>query len=685
MGDLIRTVDPPGDDEDEPEEDDLVLAKAPKGLFSDLVSEDENDLGGGWDFEGQQAVEAQGPAAATGLAAKIRARLEERGEAPPEEQAAAGAGAGAGKEPVEVLGTTTAAASHLSTGIHFSELRLSKPLLRALAELGFGSPTPIQRDVIPQALKGLDVLATAETGSGKTASFLLPALERLCQSANVRARKRDAKGRLLAGGRVATKALVLLPTRELAVQCHAMLRDLARFTMVTYQLVAGGFVSQDQASSLRSQPDIVVATPGRMLDHLLNTQSVHMELLEIVIFDEADRLLELGFREECMQVLKCCSKGRQTMLFSATHNTSVEELAKLALVKPVRVKANAVNRVAETLEQEFVKAPSEDLREAVLLSLCTRVYTKGVIIFCATKKAAHRLAMVFGLSGLSFAEIHGNMAQGDRVQALQRFQRGEAEHLLATDLAARGLDLQNVATVINFHLPLDASRYIHRVGRTARMGRTGRAVTIYTPAEYGKVKQLGKQCCSKVKSKVLKRTVASDAIEQWSTKIEGFRADIEAIGEEESLERELRLADLFAGKSENLHKHKAAIHARPEKTWYMTNGEKRKLKEKDAEDATARGEAAQEPPGGQSHRTAEPDDEEVREAKRVKRLREKVEQKRAAEKAERQEDDRRIRAAGRRAKAKNGSRAGKGEDPPPRDRDKKKKKNKKSKGRGKGK
>merc|ERR1719382_449987 len=468
--------------------------------------------------------------------------------------------------------------------MQFSELRLSRPLLRALAELQFATPTPIQRDVIPPALRGLDVLATAETGSGKTASFLLPALERLCQSTNVRARKRDAGGRIIMG-QVATKALVLIPTRELAVQCHAMLRDLSKYTMVTFQLVAGGFV--DQSGSLRQQPDIVIATPGRLLDHLLNSASVHMELLEIVVFDEADRLLELGFRDECLEVLKRCSRGRQTMLFSATMNTSVEDLAALALVKPVRVHASPVNHVVETLEQEFVKVPSEDLREAVLLSLCTRSYTKSVIVFCATKDAAHRLAIIFGLCGLSFAEIHGNLPQSERVSALQRFQHRQADFLLATDLAARGLDLPNIETVINFHLPLDVARYIHRVGRTARMGRAGRAVTVYTPEEYMKVKKLGRQCCSKVKSKVLKRTVAAEAVQQWASKIKGFEADIDAIRQDESLERELRLADMLSGKSENMQRHREEIRARPAKTWIMTNREKKDVKKAELERAQA--------------------------------------------------------------------------------------------------
>ncbi|CAJ1373408.1 unnamed protein product, partial [Effrenium voratum] len=349
---------------------------------------------------------------------------------------------------------------HLRTDLHFADLRLSKPLLRACSELQFQCPTPIQRDVIPLALKGSDILATAETGSGKTASFLLPTLERLCQSSSVRARRRDAAGQLILGP-VGTKAVVLIPTRELAVQCHAMLQNLAKYTLVTYQLVAGGYVAHDQAASLRHQPDLVVATPGRLLDHLMNSQSVHMELLEIVIFDEADRLLEMGFRQECLEA------GRDaTMLFSATMNASVEDLAGLALIKPERVHASPVNAVAQTLEQEFVKAPSAELREAALLSLVSRNYDSKVIVFCSTKQVAHRLAIIFGLCRLKFAEIHGELSQGERAASLQSFQSNKADFLIATDIASRGLDLPNTKTVINFQLPADVTRYIHRVGRT---------------------------------------------------------------------------------------------------------------------------------------------------------------------------------------------------------------------------
>mmetsp|Transcript_30057 Transcript_30057/g.70054 ORF Transcript_30057/g.70054 Transcript_30057/m.70054 type:complete len:784 (-) Transcript_30057:14-2365(-) len=635
MADLIQTVDDEDDvDGGQEEEDGLELSDKAAFTFKDLMSDDEVEeqkpASTAWNFESHSAEAESAPAKdlADFLAERIKERLDRKREAEAEAAAAEAAAAAAGtadaegadggeastgkrkkrkkaaaaapeaaEEPAEAPEQDSAAAEaagqdsqpaasssdkgtvgHLRTDTQWAELRLSRPLLRAVADLRFDTPTPIQRDVIPPALAGQDILATAETGSGKTASFLLPILERLCQSPNVRCRKFDASGRMMIG-RVATKAMILIPSRELAVQCHSMLQNLSKYTMVTYQLVAGGFAQKEQASSLRHQPDIVVATPGRLLDHLLNSQSVHMELLEVVVFDEADRLLELGFRQECMTVLQHCAKGRQTMLFSATLNASVGDLAELALVKPVRVHVNKVNRVAEMLEQEFVKAPKEELREAVLLSLVTRNYTRRVIVFCATKKATHRVAILLGLSGLSFTEISGNLLQVDRVKALQRFQSGEADFLVATDLAARGLDLQNVDTVINFHLPLDIARYVHRVGRTARAGRSGRAVTIYTPEEYLKVKKLGKQCCTQVKAKVFKRSIAADAMVEWADKISALEADIEEIIQEEGIERESRYANMLVDKTENITKNKESIHSRPAKTWFMSGVDKRKLKQ----------------------------------------------------------------------------------------------------------
>jgi len=678
--DLVRTGDADDQADGDSEDDGVVISKA-KGalLFDDLVSDEElpparvarksAQEAAKWSFDTHDAEE-RGAVGGTSSALedKIRERLEsklskaegktkgKKAKAKSKKKAAKSA-TEVPREPASAAEFDTPEApegtpEHLRTNIHFADLRLSRPLLRACTELKFECPTPIQRDVIPPALKGTDILATAETGSGKTASFLLPTLERLCQSPSVRARRRDAAGKLIIGP-VATKAVVMIPTRELAVQCHEMLKDLAKYTSVTYQLVAGGYVAQDQATSLRNQPDLVVATPGRLLDHLMNSHSVHMELLEIVVFDEADRLLEMGFRQECLEVLKRCSKGRQTMLFSATLNASVEDLAALALVKPERIHASPVNAVAQTLEQEFVKAPSEELREAALLSLVTRNYNSKVIVFCSTKEAAHRIAIVFGLCGLKFAEIHGNLSQTERATSLQRFQQSQAEFLIATDIASRGLDLPCTKTVINFHLPVDVTRYIHRVGRTARMGRTGRAVSIYTPEEYPKVKLLGRECSSKVQSKVVRRSIAAEAIQHWADKVASFEEDITAIIQEESVDKELRLADLLTQKSDNLEKHKKDIAARPAKEWFMSNKDKAKLKQSEKQslqEAEAKALAGDDEEKESKKRKKGPLTEEELQEKRALRNRARLKAKREAEKAEREREQLRARASAKRSR-----------------------------------
>lgn len=296
---------------------------------------------------------------------------------------------------------------------------MSRPFLKALQELKFTAATPIQRDVIPPAIEGRDILATAETGSGKTIAFLLPTCERIASSAHVIARSNGSRGSQM----VATKAMILLPTRELATQCFSMLQALIKYTALTSALVAGGFSSTQQLQALKHQPDIVVATPGRILDHLMNAQQFHLEMLEIVVFDEADRLLDMGFRDECKEILRRCAFGKQCLLLSATFNTEVADLASIALKNPLKIKI-AVNTTVKTLRQEFVlvdDGEKDDMtgelihgnkaKEATLLALCRQTYNKKCIIFFATKKQAHRCAILFGLEGLTFAELHGNLTQ----------------------------------------------------------------------------------------------------------------------------------------------------------------------------------------------------------------------------------------------------------------------------------
>jgi len=480
--------------------------------------------------------------------------------------------------------------SHLKTDVHFSDLHLSKPLLKALQDLGFDAATPIQRDVIPHALQGSDVLGTAETGSGKTGAFVLPTLERIHSSPSLRGRYRTKDGRVITG-KVSTKALILLPTRELAAQCYSMMSDLMKYTYITASLICGGYQSQAQASNLRSQPDIVVCTPGRLLDHLLNTQNVHLELLEVVILDEADRLLELGFRDECQQIIRRCSKGRQTMLFSATLNPDVQDLATLALQKPIRITTNAPNKVVKTLHQEFIRLKSEESRSATLLALIRRRMeekkdaTENVenltIVFFSRKKDAHFMATIFGLAGIPSAELHGNLSQSQRIEGVTKFQKGEVQILLATDLASRGLDLYGVGTVINHEVPNESAKYIHRVGRTARMGNEGESITLFTDEEYNQVKKLGKLCSAEMKAEIVKRTMASAVVEAAEADIKKWQPDVDAIVEEEILEREMRLADIQAKKADNMVAHKSEIYRRPQKQWTMSTKEKHDLQEQE--------------------------------------------------------------------------------------------------------
>ena len=282
----------------------------------------------------------------------------------------------------------------------FSSMKLSRPLLRALASLSLTVPTPIQARAIPLALLGRDILGSAVTGSGKTAAFMVPILERLCY--------RD-RGR---GGQ-ACRVLVLCPTRELAVQCEAMGRALAeRGGMdVRFALLVGGLSLNAQAHTLRTLPDILIATPGRLIDHLTNTPSFNLSALDILVIDEADRMLEAGFTDELEEIIKACPRSRQTMLFSATMTDSVDELVKLSLDRPIRVFVDPKRNTASGLTQEFVRIRADDLRSPSLLALCKRTVRERCIIFFRSKALAHQMRVLFGLFALKAAELHGNLTQ----------------------------------------------------------------------------------------------------------------------------------------------------------------------------------------------------------------------------------------------------------------------------------
>jgi len=445
----------------------------------------------------------------------------------------------------------------------FEELHLSRPLLKAIQKLGFTEPTPIQAKTIPLAMNGKDILASASTGSGKTAAFLLPVLERLLF--------RDSEYR-------AIRVLVLLPTRELALQCQSVMEKLAQFSNITSCLVVGGLSNKAQEVELRKRPDVVIATPGRMIDHLLNAHGVGLDDLEILILDEADRLLDMGFKDEIGKIVDSCPSNRQTMLFSATLNDEVKTLAKLSLKQPIRVQVDALMQVASTLDQEFVKIKPQHLsdRPAILLSLCTRVFNQGgTIIFCRSKKEVHRLRIIFGLSDLKAAELHGNLSQEQRFESLQEFRDGKVNYLLASDVASRGLDIIGVKTVINYNMPHTMAQYIHRVGRTARAGMEGKSCSLVTEND----RKLLKEIVTKARNKAKSRSVSQDNINFWRNKIEDLTDDIKSIVRDEMREADLRKAEKGIDKAESLLSKSKDDNLEIEKVWFKTKAEEAKSKE----------------------------------------------------------------------------------------------------------
>ncbi|KAJ8540900.1 hypothetical protein K7X08_001716 [Anisodus acutangulus] len=452
----------------------------------------------------------------------------------------------------------------------FLELHISRPLLRACEALGYSKPTPIQAACIPLALTGRDICGSAITGSGKTAAFALPTLERLLYRPK---------------NRPAIRVLILTPTRELAVQVHSMIGKLAQFIPdIRCCLVVGGLSTKVQEAALRSMPDIVVATPGRMIDHLRNSMSVDLDDLAVLILDEADRLLELGFSAEIRELVRLCPKRRQTMLFSATMTEEVDQLIKLSLNKPLRLSADPSAKRPARLTEEVVRIRRmrEGNHEAVLLALCTKTFISKVIVFSGTKQAAHRLKIIFGLLGFKAAELHGNLTQAQRLDALELFRRQEVDFLIATDVAARGLDIIGVQTVINFACPRDLTSYVHRVGRTARAGREGYAVTFVTDNDRSLLKAIVKRAGSRLKSRI----VAEQSITKWAQVIEQLEDQVAAIMQEEREEMALRKAEMEANKAENMIAHRDEIYSRPKRTWFVTEKEK-KLVQKSAKESAA--------------------------------------------------------------------------------------------------
>ena len=437
-----------------------------------------------------------------------------------------------------------------------------KPLQRVVAEMGFSYPTLIQEMTIPIITTGRDVLASSITGSGKTAAFLLPLIQKF-----YKIKYNNALGNF-------TKALIVCPTRELAVQCYEWFSKLNKYTNLTHALVIGKVPLQKQEAEVRRGPDLIIATPGRMTDLLKNSKSFNLDDLEMLIFDEADKLLSMGFKAEVEEIVQNVNKNRQTLLFSATLDDDVQTLVKLALNKPLRIQANPDNRVAAKLSQEVVLIESEYDRQAALVHLLLNEISQRCIIFFRTKKECHAAAILLGVLGKTICELHGNMSQVERVQAFEDFRAMKFDVMLATDLAARGLDIKNLQYVVNYELPRELTRYIHRIGRTARAGESGTCVTIVTRDELKLLKKMVKS----TKDKLTGKKIAASDIAAAKILIERAGNDVNKIEDEETVERELRLAEMEAIKAENMLKYREDIYSKPRREWVVSEKIKNKIR-----------------------------------------------------------------------------------------------------------
>ena len=347
----------------------------------------------------------------------------------------------------------------------FTNLKLDPKILRAIEDEGYSEPTPIQLAAIPELLAGKDLLATAQTGTGKTAAFSLPILQML----NSR-QERDAIG-----------ALILTPTRELALQIDESLRHYGRHLSLRSAVVLGGVPSGAQIRALRQNPDILVATPGRLLD-LMNQGHARLDRVSMLVLDEADRMLDIGFRPDIEKILRRCPKQRQTLLLSATIDKGVERLAKSYMVDPEILDFSPSTKAPDTIEQHYFTV--EEMRKFdLLLRLLDREDPEQAIVFCRTKRGTDRVERKLSQKMKGVACIHGDMQQTARDRVMQSFRDAKVRILVATDVVGRGIDVTNISHIINYDMPQSSDDYVHRVGRTGRMGREGVAYSFVTPEQ----------------------------------------------------------------------------------------------------------------------------------------------------------------------------------------------------------
>lgn len=372
--------------------------------------------------------------------------------------------------------------------MQFADLALNPLILKAIVEQGYQSPTPIQQKTIPVILKGKDVLGGAQTGTGKTAAFTLPILQKLSDQPKTLASKQ-------------IRCLVLTPTRELAQQVADNIAAYARHLPLKTAVFYGGVSINPQLDAADGGLDILIATPGRLLDHL-HQGTISLYQLEVLVLDEADRMLDMGFIHDIKRIMSKLPPQRQTLLFSATFSKEIKELADNLLNSPELIEVTTANSASVQVQQLAFRVDSQRKREMLSHVIGARNWQQ-VLIFSRTKHGADRLSKQLALDGIEAASIHGDKSQGHRTKVLQDFKNGNLRVLVATDIAARGLDIEDLPIVVNYDLPHVAEDYVHRIGRTGRAGRFGLAVTLVTPDDLPMLSQIEKMIKQVIEQQVL--------------------------------------------------------------------------------------------------------------------------------------------------------------------------------------
>lgn len=388
----------------------------------------------------------------------------------------------------------------------FNELNIQEPILRAVSEKGYNEPTPIQEEAIPVILQGRDIFGIAQTGTGKTAAFAIPILQQLLEDRTLdtaaaprpqaeqqpqpnRHNRRGRSHRKPKSNRV-IKALILTPTRELALQISDCFADYGKYTGLQHAVIFGGVKQKPQTDKLRQGVDILIATPGRLLD-LIGQGEVNIEAVNYFVLDEADRMLDMGFIGDIKKLLPMLPKDRQTLFFSATMPKAIIALSSSILSHPVRVEVTPESSTIDTIDQciYFVEKPE---RKELLISFLKKEHGKSTLVFSRTKHGADNISRVLRKAGIRNEAIHGDKSQGQRQRALKDFKSGKVSVMVATDIAARGIDIKELQIVINYDMPDALETYVHRIGRTGRAGQSGTALTFCSQDEHMKVKDIQK-------------------------------------------------------------------------------------------------------------------------------------------------------------------------------------------------